>query len=113
MAEVGIKNSWSLVEFARANGTLKVANFVNRDDGEEFKSCAFVDPNGKVNCLVGFSSNLGELTPKQIIARKNELQVVELNSGNYKLCASGADQWETVDLGLQGIIDWLVRGQGC
>lgn len=100
MAEVGIKNSWSLVEFARANGTLKVANFVNKEDGEEFKSCAFVGNNGKVNCLVGFSSNLGELTPAQIKARKDELQVVELNSGNYKLCASGADQWETVDLGL-------------
>lgn len=100
MAEVGIKNSWSLVEFARKNGELKIASFVNKDDGEAFKSCAFIGPDKKVNCLVGFSSNLGELTPAQIKARKDELQVVELNSGNYKLCATGADQWETVDLGL-------------
>lgn len=97
--KVGIRNSWSLVEFAKANGKLKrTPAFVNPDTGEEFRSLAFVD--GSRTTLVGFSANLGELTPKQIVDQKDSLQVVLLESGNYKLCKSGADQWETIDLGL-------------
>lgn len=98
--QVGIKHSWSLLDFARSHGRMKVTNeLTNSQTGETFKSCAFVAPSGAVT-LVGFSSNLGVLTPQQIAAQKNELQVVELESGNYKLCKSGADSWEDVDLGI-------------
>lgn len=100
MANIGIKNSWSLIDFARAHGKMKVTNdLVNSQTGETFKSCAFVGTEGAVT-LVGFSSNLGELTPAQIAAQKDSLQVVELESGNYKLCKRGADNWADVDLGL-------------
>lgn len=102
MSNVGIKDSWSLIGFSKIFGTMKVATFTNSETKEEFASCAFVHPETNKVTLVGFSSNLGELTPKQIKARKNELQVVQLNSGNYKLCEVGemGDSWETVDLGL-------------
>lgn len=96
---VGIKNSWSLLSFARAHGKMKVAPFVNKETGEAFKSCAFVDSNNAVT-LVAFSSNLGELTPKEIANMKNNLQVVELESGTFKLCKQGASSWDDVDLGL-------------
>lgn len=97
---VGIKNSWSLLDFARTHGRMKVTNdLVNSQTGETFKSCAFVTTGGAVT-LVGFSSTLGELTPRQIAAQKDSLRVVELESGNYKLCKAGADSWEDVDLGL-------------
>ena len=96
---VGIKNSWSLLSFARAHGKMKVAPFVNKETGEAFKSCAFVDSNSAVT-LVAFSSNLGELTPQQIAAQKDSLQVVELESGTFKLCKQGASSWDDVDLGL-------------
>lgn len=96
---VGIKNSWSLLSFARAHGRMKVAPFVNKETGEAFKSCAFVDSDGATT-LVAFSSNLGELTPQQIAAQKNSLQVVELESGTYKLCKQGNTSWEDVDLGI-------------
>lgn len=96
---VGIKNSWSLLSFARAHGRMKVAPFVNKETGEAFKSCAFVDSDGATT-LVAFSSNLGELTPQQISAQKNSLQVVELESGTYKLCKQGNTSWEDVDLGI-------------
>lgn len=96
---VGIKNSWSLLSFARAHGRMKVAPFVNKETGEAFKSCAFVDSDGATT-LVAFSSNLGELTPRQIAAQKNSLQVVELESGTYKLCKQGNSSWEDVDLGI-------------
>ena len=98
-SNVGIKNSWSLISFAKSHGRMKVAPFVNKETGEAFKSCAFLSSDGEVT-LVAFSSNLGELTPKQIAEQKDDLQVVQLGSGSYKLCRAGHDTWEDVDLGL-------------
>lgn len=97
MANVGIKNSWSLRDFRNSHGTMKMAGpFTNPDTGEQFMSTAFVSPSGAVT-LVGFSSNLGELSPAQIKRQVDDLQVVELESGNYKLCKRGTDTWETID----------------
>ena len=98
-SNVGIKNSWSLISFAKSHGKMKVAPFVNKETGEAFKSCAFLSSDGEIT-LVAFSSKLGELTPKQIAAQKDDLQVVQLESGSYKLCKTGHDTWEDVDLGL-------------
>lgn len=100
MENVGIRNSWPLVDFAKSHGKMKVTGeLTNSNTGETFKSCAFIGAEGAVT-LVGFSSNLGELTPAEIAAQKNDLQVVELESGNFKLCKRGADSWADVDLGL-------------
>ena len=96
---VGIKNSWSLLSFARAHGKMKVAPFVNKETGEAFKSCAFVGSDGATT-LVAFSSNHGGLTPPQIAGQKASLQVVELESGTFKRCKQGNSSWEDVDLGL-------------
>ena len=98
-SNVGIKNSWSLISFAKTHGKMKVAPFVNRDTGECFKSCAFISNTDEVT-LVAFSSKLGELTPAEIAAQKDDLQVVQLESDTYKLCKAGHDTWEDVDLGL-------------
>lgn len=95
---VGIKNSWSLMSFARSHGKMQVAPFVNKDTGEAFKSCVFTDPDDQSRTFVSFSSNLGELTPQEIKDRKDSLQVVELETGTFKLCNVGADNWEDVDL---------------
>lgn len=94
---IGVTNNWSLLSFAQTHGKMKVAPFVNKDTGEVFKSCAFVDSENNVT-LVGFSRNLGELTPAQISSMKNELQVVQLTSGSYKLCKQGNSSWEDVEL---------------
>lgn len=94
---IGVTNSWSLLAFASTHGQMKVAPFVNKDTGEVFKSCAFVSPENTVT-LVGFSRNLGELTPQEISAQKHELQVVQLTSGSYKLCKQGNSSWEDVEL---------------
>lgn len=96
---VGIKNSWSLISFARSHGKMKVAPFVNKETGEAFKSCAFLSSEGEIT-LVAFSSKLGELTQAQIAAQKDDLQVVQLESGSFKLCRAGHNTWEDVDLGL-------------
>lgn len=94
---VGIKNSWSLLAFARMKGKMQVGKFTNTDSGEEFKSCIFTDNEGN-RCFVAFSSKMGELTPAEISAQKDKLQVVELESGNYSLCRQGDNAWEDVVL---------------
>lgn len=105
-ANQGIVNSWSLMAFARSHGRMKVMETTVKNDparlGEKFKTCVFVDPNDSKNfCYVGFSRNLGELTPAQIAAQKADLQVVQLESDHYILCKAGAFQnAEDVDLGL-------------
>jgi len=117
---VGIKNSWSLLAFARAHGKPQLGSFesVDPDSGEvrHFKSVIFTDPSNPTNkCFVSFSSNLGELSAKEIAERKDNLQVVELNVSpevearraekgfqkqSYSLCAVGQNSWQDIDLGL-------------
>lgn len=94
-----ILNSVSLIAFAKSHGKMQVGNFVNKDTKEEFKSCIFTDAENN-RTFVAFSSNLGVLSPKEIAAMKNELQVVLLDSDNYYLCKQGQNSWEDVDLGI-------------
>lgn len=96
----GIKNSWSLITFAKSHGKMQVGEFVNKETGETFKSCIFTNPSDDTRTFVAFSSNLGVLSPREIASQKDELQVVELESGNYSLCKAGNNAWEDVDLGL-------------
>lgn len=108
---VGITNSWGLLAFAQSHGRMKVvppSEHVNKETGEVFTSgsVAFVHPTQKDEqgrpavTFVAFSSKLGELSPAEIAAQKDELQVVELASGNYCLCAVGSNGWADVDLGI-------------
>ena len=95
----GIINSWSLIAFARSHGKMQVGEFANKETGEVFKSCIFTDAQQN-RCFVAFSSKMGELTPREIAAMKDYLQVVQLESGNFSLCKQGQNAWEDVDLGL-------------
>lgn len=101
---VGIKDSYSLMAFAHMKGKMQVGEFKNKETGEQFKSCIFTDNNGS-RTFVAFSSKLGELTPAEIAAQKDQLQVVLLESGNYSLCRQGQNNWEEVDLGLWFPVD--------
>jgi hypothetical protein len=98
---IGIKNSWSLLAFAASHGRMQVGEFTNSQTGETFKSCIFTDPNDQAHkTFVAFSSKMGELSPREIAAQKDSLQVVELESGNFSLCKQGANAWEDVELGI-------------
>ena len=101
----GIKDSWSLMDFARKNGAPKRAILTNSETKEDFAALMFptpqVLPNGEKRdfTMVAFSSNLGELSAAEIAARKEELQVVQLEeSGNYYLCVKGNGAWEDIAL---------------
>lgn len=105
----GIKDHWSLVEFAKAHGKMSVSNtLTNSETGDDFKTCGFVHPETNKITLVSFSSKLkynlkadNKELAKQIAKDKDELQVVELESGSFKLCRQGNfDSWEEVDLGI-------------
>lgn len=106
----GIKNSWSLLAFAKSHGDMKItkpSTYINSQTGEEFtaRSCAFVHPTEKDDqgrnavTFVGFSQNLGELSAAEIVKKQNELQVVELENGRYSLCEVG-NGWDAVALDL-------------
>lgn len=100
-----IKNSWSLLSFARSHGKMQVGTFKSVDqegNSTTFKSCIFTDEDDN-RTFVGFSSNLGVLSPKEIAERKNDLQVVQLvdsqaNKTLFSLCRKGENNWEDVDL---------------
>ena len=100
----GIKDSWSLLAFARMKGTPHPNTSVNTETGETFKNLVFIDEFDN-RTFVAFSSKLGVLTPEEIKARKNELQVVKLNptaegkEGGYLLCKAGnLNIGEAIDL---------------
>ena len=99
-----IKNSWSLIAFARQFGKMQVGKFVNGETGEIFHSTIF--SKGDTKTFVAFSPKLGELTSKEIAAQKDSLQVVlcKTKKGNdaYRLCKKGepGEAWEDVDLGI-------------
>lgn len=98
-----IKNSWSLLSFAREFGPkMQVGEFVNSESGDKFKSCIFT--KGDTRTFVAFSSKLGVLSPGEIAAQKDDLQVVlcETKDGEdmFSLCHQGQNSWEDVDLSL-------------
>ena len=101
--ETKIVNSWSFVAFVRANGPKAfVAPFVNQETGEQFSSLVIkkTDSRDERGIIVNFSSKMGEMSPSQIAREKDNLQVVELESGSYKLCRVGESSWNEIDLGI-------------
>lgn len=100
-----IVNHWSLISFARQFGPrMQVGQFTNSKTMEKFHSCIF--DNGSAKTFVSFSSKLGELAPRDISARQDSLQVVQLENPegdgtpHYCLCSASEAAWEDVELRL-------------
>ena len=104
--ETTITNRTSLIMFAKTYGSLSMGTCTNRTTKEEFKKLCFTHPTAKndegkpLQTYVGFSSKLGELTGAEIVAQKDNLQVVTLSSGSHILCKAGEGAWESIDLGI-------------
>lgn len=108
----------SFVAFAASFTKLQIAHLKNRETGDRFTCLAFTKANAKVNpktgnpehTFVSFSTKLGELSPQELVSKKDKLLVVELAGdvdeetgeikSSYVLCNKGEDTWEEVDLGL-------------
>lgn len=101
----GIKDSWSLLAFARMKGVPHPNTSKNSETNESFNNLVFIDKDNN-RTFVAFSSKLGELSPAEIKAHKDELQVVKLNpdpetgkEGGYLLCKAGnLNIGEAIDL---------------
>lgn len=91
-----IVDSASLLAF-KGSRRMQIGAFVNSNSGDTFKSIILTDGDNN-RCFVAFSSRLGELTPAQIVAMKDDLQVVTMDSGSHILCKKGAESWEDVAL---------------
>lgn len=78
----------ALMSFARNFKKAEVIPFTNKETGEPFKSLVFTDADNQPT-MVNFSSNLGELSAAEIAARKEDLQVVSMDSGTHILCKRG------------------------
>ena len=116
-----IKNSWSLLTFARQFGTHLEAGKCTSPETGEYGACRFTDNDGK-STFVTFSRNLpNDLTANDIASQANELRVVELEVDKetwqrriqraqetgrpvqmqtYKLCRRGESSWTSVDITL-------------
>lgn len=86
-AEISIKSTTPLLEFAKRYKHFKVGAFKN-DSNESFKRCLFYNDTNSI-VEVHFSSRYGELTTKQIKNQKDSLQIVELSNGKYILTRKG------------------------
>lgn len=91
----GIRNNWSLADFRANNGKMSINKFYDEKNKEYFTSCVFTKENvdGKKSyTFVAFSNKLGVLTPAEVKARKDELQVVltktEAGKDRYVLCTT-------------------------
>lgn len=95
-----IVNSWSLLAYAHSVGAKKCKIATCKDKaGEQFKSVALIDSADNIS-YVGFSQNLGVLSPEELAERQYDLRVVELESGNKYLCEPGESTWQDVALDL-------------
>ncbi len=75
---------WTLDEFTNEFGPkMQVKEYANGKTGDLFKSCVF--SKGKTRTFVAFSSKLGELTKKEILEMKDELIILRVQNGKYKL----------------------------
>lgn len=94
----GIKDSWSLIDFAKSHGKMQVGEFVNQESGEMFKSCIFTNPSDNTRTFVAFSSKLGVLTEREIADKKEYLAVIKSKAGHYSLIKGRRKAWKDVDV---------------
>lgn len=98
---MAIINAWNLVDFKNIHGKCRVGKFTTKS-GERFSAVTFGESPNWV--MVAFSSSLGELSPAEIVAQKDDLQVVlrdsQVEEGKtlYTLCRKGNVELEDVDL---------------
>lgn len=94
-----IVDSYSLLAFARSHGNPKFCpQQVNKETGEIFDSLAFINKTTDEVTFVSISSKLGTMSSKKVAEMKDDLQVVEFDSGNFMLCKKGQNAWEDIDL---------------
>lgn len=92
--------TWTLTEFSKEFGPMQFSNNqINSDTKEVFTSCRFIDAIGNIT-YVNFHRSLGVLTKKEILQKKEDLQVGLNMNGKYVFFIGEAGELGDVDLGL-------------
>lgn len=79
-------DSWSLVDFARIHGQMKVSTAYNATFKKDcLDKCIFTASDGK-ETLAYIADVVREYTPKMIEENKDKLHIRVLDSGAYCLC---------------------------
>lgn len=101
MSTTGIKNSYSLLAWTRGyTAKLVPAHKAVDKNGKEFdapQSIALINEDGSVNTFAAFSSSLEAMSAAELVARAKDLNVVELESGTFKVCRPGEGSWQTLN----------------
>lgn len=79
-----VTKGWPLLSFARTHGRMQVGFFVDKKTGNFVRKCLFTNKDG-VQTYVSFGLYLENITVEEIVAFKNDLFVVQMESGRYLL----------------------------
>lgn len=92
---------WTLIDFRRKFGPrMQVGISTNSITKEKFPNCRFLDESGKTSTYVGFYSQLGSLTAKEIKENKYNLFVGQNSKGKYYLHDNNITKYEVVNLNI-------------
>lgn len=97
MEQQEIINSWTLEAFCQVNGNPQFATLTNKQNGQQFNALMF--KNGSK--MVSFSEKLCNKSADSfsyVVDNKNSLNVIQLESGNYKLCDRPQNSWQDMQL---------------
>lgn len=82
--ESWVLRGWSLLSFARIHGRMQVGFFVDKKTGNLSRKCLFINKEG-IQTYVSFGLYLENITVDEIVASKNNLFVVQMESDRYLL----------------------------
>lgn len=82
--ESWVLKGWTLLSFARIHGRMQVGFFVDKKNGNLCRKCLFTNKDG-IQTYVSFGLYLENITVEEIVASKNDLFVVQMESGRYLL----------------------------
>lgn len=89
----GIKNSWSLIAFAKQFGKPKLAKCANHDTGEEFKCVAFGE--GDKMTFVSFSPKIGDSHLRRLPHRRMTFRLWNAQPRQEGQCSHSARKVQT------------------
>lgn len=82
--ESWVTKVWSLLSFAIIYGRMQVGFFVDKKTGNLCRKCLFTNKEG-IQTYVSFGVYLENITVEEIVASKDDLFVVQMESGRYLL----------------------------
>lgn len=97
MEQQEIINSWSLVSFCKTNGNPKFATLTNKQSGNQFQALMFNEGEKMVTFSDKMCQN-GEDSFNFVMENTKNLNIIQLESGSYKICHKAQNSWEYMNI---------------